>query len=309
MRTKKGTGREGSLPEPRALVKGNYILIPFWNLVYIWLPGTSANCLQCLSLCLLGACVLCLCEHTGHTHINIHARRHIQDCQSSWLAQNTAHAGVITMQVDYSIYRHLLSLHSDYFSSACRTGVMLLRAASKRIPQLPCICMKALRCFQSLVFYVYLSDVRNGGAGRGGWGVNVVGWVWVCVLCDIVKRLWERFAYFRFSNRTSKRTQRATCTLQRALRWAKVSTNNSLNDTESLFSTVRLFFFSLLHGNSDLLVKTSANISSVSHQDFSALHAGLWANHLLHKLGFDGKTIPKNQIMATSYRPCYKLDS
>lgn len=162
MRTKKRTGRGGRLPEPRTLVKGNYILIPFWNLVYIWLPGTSANCLQCLSLCLLGACVLCLCEHTGHTHTHIHARRHIQDSQRSWLAQNTAHAGVITMQVDYSIYLHLLSLHSDYFSSACRTGVMLLRDASKRIPQLPHICMKVLKCFQSLVFYVYLSDVRGG---------------------------------------------------------------------------------------------------------------------------------------------------
>lgn len=28
-------GREGGLPEPRTLVKGNYILIPFRNLVYI----------------------------------------------------------------------------------------------------------------------------------------------------------------------------------------------------------------------------------------------------------------------------------
>lgn len=236
MRTKKGTGRGGgSLPEPRTLVKGNYLLIPFWNLVYIWLPGTSANCLHCLSLCLLGACVLCLCEHTGHTHI--HAPRHIQDCQRSWLAQNTAHAGVITMQVDYSIYRHLLSLHSDYFSSACRTGVMLLWAASKRIPQLPHICMKVLRCFQSLVFYVCLSDVRNRGCKCRWLGLGL------CALWHS-KTSVRKFptCLGRFSNGTSKRTQRATCTLQRALRWATVSTNNSLNDTESLFSTVTRFF-------------------------------------------------------------------
>lgn len=125
-RRRRGGG--GGLREPRTLVKGNYILIPFWNLVYIWLPGTSANCLQCLSLRFLGACALVYAS-TPDTH----ARRHIQDCQRSWLVQNTAHAGVITMQVDYSIYRH----HSDYFSSACRTGVMLLRPASKRIPNSP----------------------------------------------------------------------------------------------------------------------------------------------------------------------------
>lgn len=48
--------------------------------------------------------------------------------------------------------------------SACHTGLMLLRAASKPPPpQLPRICMKVLRCLQSLVFYMYLSDVRNGG--------------------------------------------------------------------------------------------------------------------------------------------------
>lgn len=124
--------------------------------------------------------------------------------------------------------------------------------------------------------------------------VNVIGWVWVCVVCGIVKRLWESFGTHlrRFLNGTSKRTQRATCTLQRALRWDNASANNSLNYTESLFNTVMLFMFffsSVLHGNSDLSVKTSPNIRSVSDQDFIALRAGLWANHLLHDSRFDEK--------------------
>lgn len=29
------------------------------GILYIWLPGTSANCLQCLSLCLRGVCAYC----------------------------------------------------------------------------------------------------------------------------------------------------------------------------------------------------------------------------------------------------------
>lgn len=147
--------------------------------------------------------------------------------------------------------------------------------------------MKVLKCFQSLVFYVYLSDVRHRGCKCRWLGLGP------CALWHSKTSVRKfRTCLARFSNGTSKRTQRATCTLQRALRWAKVSSNNSLNDTESLFSTVTCFFFSLLHGNSDLSVKTSANISSVSDQDFWALHAGLWANHLLHKSGFDRKTTP-----------------
>lgn len=52
------------LPDPSE--KGNYILIPFRNLAYIWLPGTSSNCLQCLSLCLLGVCVRCFLRAQRH---------------------------------------------------------------------------------------------------------------------------------------------------------------------------------------------------------------------------------------------------
>lgn len=69
-RRERGWGVGGFLPEPRTLSEGNYILIPLRNLVCIRLPGTSANCLQCLSLCLLGVCMcVCVyqvfCEHTA----------------------------------------------------------------------------------------------------------------------------------------------------------------------------------------------------------------------------------------------------
>lgn len=159
----KGGGRRvdggggGGLPEPRTLVKGNYILIPFRNLVYIWLPGTSANCLQCLSLCLLGVCVRRISASTP-CHTNTHTHR--QDCQRLWLAQNTTHAGVITMQVDYSNYcvNSLVFSVWGYFpmsNTACWTGVMLPtdRFSSQHmnyypIPWPPCICMKVLICFK-----------------------------------------------------------------------------------------------------------------------------------------------------------------
>lgn len=80
---KGGRGR-GSLPEPRTLVKGNYILIPFRNLVYIWLPGTSANCLQCLSLCLLGACVRRFprAHRVTQIHTHTHTDRTVKGCDS-----------------------------------------------------------------------------------------------------------------------------------------------------------------------------------------------------------------------------------
>lgn len=134
---KGGRGR-GSLPEPRTLVKGNYILIPFRNLVYIWLPGTSANCLQCLffvftwSVCTsFSASALC---HTN-THTHTHTHTHRQDCRRLWLAQNTTHAGVITMQVDYSNYcvnsivfpfGFLFCFFPQMTNTARWTGVMLL---------------------------------------------------------------------------------------------------------------------------------------------------------------------------------------
>lgn len=99
----KGGGSEGGgfLPEPRTLSEGNYILIPLRNLVCIRLPGTSANCLQCLSLCLLGVC-MCVCvprfPASTPRHTNTHA---VEGCDSP---RNTTHAGVITMQVDSSNY-------------------------------------------------------------------------------------------------------------------------------------------------------------------------------------------------------------
>lgn len=51
--TKKKEGGRGSLPEPRTLVKGNYILIPFRNLVYICcqvLPLIVCNAFLCVYL-------------------------------------------------------------------------------------------------------------------------------------------------------------------------------------------------------------------------------------------------------------------
>lgn len=64
------------------------------------------------------------------------------------------------MQVDYSIYRHLLSLHSDYFSSAARQTSVMLRAP---LPPPTPSSYEGPKMFPNLVFYVYLSDVRKGG--------------------------------------------------------------------------------------------------------------------------------------------------
>lgn len=158
-----GRGR-GSLPEPRTLVKGNYILIPFRNLVYIWLPGTSANCLQCLSLCLLGVCVRRIFP-AMHTASHKYTRAHRRDCRRLWLAQNTTHAGVITMQVDssnYCVNSSSLSISFPFFfffkwqNTACRTRAMLLIVglASQLTwtptasPQPRRICMKVLTSFK-----------------------------------------------------------------------------------------------------------------------------------------------------------------
>lgn len=175
------------LPEPRTLVKGNYILIPFRNLVYIWLPGTSANCLQCLSLWLLGACVNRSLRAPCHT--NTHSHR--QDCWRLWLVQNTTHAVVITMQVDYSNYcvGSLVSSVWGYFpmtNTACWTGEMLpiIRLSSQFVNYSPhhlisLYLYEGPDVFQSLVFYIYQSNIRNGGC-------NVSVWVWVCVVCVCV---------------------------------------------------------------------------------------------------------------------------
>lgn len=160
------------LPEPRTLVKGNYILIPFRNLVYKWLPGTSANCLQCLSLCLLGLCVRRFLW--AHRVTQIHTLTG-QKCRRLWLAQNTTHAGVITMQVDYYNYcvnTLVFSFGFCFFSkmtnTACWTGVMLLsvRLASQLMwttSLTPLYLYGGPDMFQSLVFYMYPSNVRNGG--------------------------------------------------------------------------------------------------------------------------------------------------
>lgn len=104
-RRERGWGVGGFLPEPRTLSEGNYILIPLRNLVCIRLPGTSANCLQCLSLCLLGVC-MCVCVPgflRAHRATQIHTLTDgtVEGCDSP---RNTTHAGVITMQVDSSNY-------------------------------------------------------------------------------------------------------------------------------------------------------------------------------------------------------------
>lgn len=89
-------------------MKGIYILIPFRNLVCIRLPGTSANCLQCLSLCLLGARVRrvfvlfssCECTVSHETNALLtHAQTGLS--MDATRSELYTHAGVITMQVDH----------------------------------------------------------------------------------------------------------------------------------------------------------------------------------------------------------------
>lgn len=111
--TKEEGGGRGSLPEPRTLVKGNYILIPFRNLVYIWLPGTSANCLQCLSLCLLGVCVRCFPRAHRVTQIHTLTDRTVKGCDSP----RTLHTLVLLLckWIILIIVSTLLSFHLFLF--------------------------------------------------------------------------------------------------------------------------------------------------------------------------------------------------
>lgn len=120
-------GRVGGLPELRTLVKGNYILIPFRNLVYIWLPGTSANCLQCLSLCLLGVCVQRFSRAHSVTQIHTLTDRTVEGCDSP----RTLHTLVLLLckWIILIIVSTLVFSVLGFFSilnTACWTRVMLL---------------------------------------------------------------------------------------------------------------------------------------------------------------------------------------
>lgn len=84
--------------------------------------------------------------------------------------------------------------------------------------------------------------------------VNVNGWVWVCVACDIVKRVWESIQTHDLPPQvfnqmpdslwaSAPRERLALCRCTSA--GANVSANNSLPFTKTLFCTVTCLFFFL----------------------------------------------------------------
>lgn len=124
------------------------------------MPGTPANCLQCLSLCLLGACVLCLCEHTGHARTHADTDGTVKGRDS----RRTLHTPVLLLCKWIILFIIISYLCIQIiFPPRLRLSYRTNVAASCLQAPPPRICMKVLRCLQSLVFYVYLSDVRNGG--------------------------------------------------------------------------------------------------------------------------------------------------
>lgn len=141
------------------------------------------------------------------------------------------------------------------------------------------------------------SNVRNKG------DVNVSGRVWVCVVCDIVKRVWERlvtrhhswiflFFFFWFGNRTpdhsrTSATHGATCSLQ--VLFAK---GQSVRQQFLTFLLARIHccwtvfflflffsFFLLSHGSSDLSVRTARQVCRFGR--WVTGHSWLRANHNL----------------------------
>lgn len=153
--------------------------------------------------------------------------------------------------------------------------------------------MKAMMCLKPSFSASCQSNVRNKG------DVNVSGRVWVCVVCDIVKRVWERlvtrhhswiFLFFFFGLVIVRPTihERAPpmerlalcrCSSQRA----KVSVNSSwlfLTCTHSLLLDCFLSFsFLLSHGSSDLSVRTARQVCRFGR--WVTGHSWLRANHNL----------------------------
>lgn len=143
-------------------------------------------------------------RHTKQTHS---LRTHRQDCRWMRLAQNSTYTLVLllckwTIEI---IVSSLFFLNFFYLLYMTKKTCLLDRSHITGFPiceppPLPfhlnplCIWMKVLRCFKSLVFYMYPSNVRN----KGGC-VDVIGWVWVRVVCDVVKRAWESVKTHDFS--------------------------------------------------------------------------------------------------------------
>lgn len=120
--------------------KGIIFLIPFRNLVYIWLPGTSANCLQCLSLCLLWVCVRRFQRPEHYTH---------------WCYYYASGSLNLSCQLicPWLVWRWSHPL-SDLQASSCELQ-----------PHPPTLLYlyKGPDIFQNLVFYMYPSNVKPGG--------------------------------------------------------------------------------------------------------------------------------------------------
>lgn len=251
-------------------------------------------------------------------HTNTHTYR--QDCRRLWLAQNTTHAGVITMQVDYSNYcvnslvfpfvffclfffppndKHCLLDWSNV--TDCQTREQT-RVNSNRIPWPPSYLYEGPDMFQSLVFYMCPSNVRNGGCSCQWLGLGLCS-VWHSETC--VRKYWDSwlattvFFVFFFM---SKCTQRATCTLQVHSRRGQSVHRQFFTFYWDCSVLLHCFSFSLTHGNSNPSVKTAPGFNSISDEGLlfwptAHRQSSLWANHHLQLEKLNNRWA----------RPCYSL--
>lgn len=126
-----------------------------------------------------------------------HTNTHTEDCLRLWLAQNTTHAGVITMQVDYSNYCVMSSFYLFFFLPSKWQTLLVgleffywlwLTSQLQPHPLTPWYLYEGPKMFQSLVFYVYPSNVRNGGCKCHWLGLSLCS-VWHSETCEKVSRL------------------------------------------------------------------------------------------------------------------------
>ncbi len=192
-------------------------------------------------------------------HTNTHTHR--RDCQRLWLAQNTTHTGVITMQVDYttiSNYCVNFFILWGFFIFFSRWQTLLVglkesyglsdsQANSCELQMHPLVFVwRSWHVSKSSFLHVSVKCKERGD-------VNVSGWVWVCVVCDIVKRVWERIKTQDLPPQVFNQTPNSLKQVhpERDLHSAgalhKVSNSNSLNfywDSLQYCFTITFFFSS-----------------------------------------------------------------